>query len=414
MIAAPMRLSSIVVGALLLGPSIAAAEHPAQAVKPSGSAQSYEFVMGAKTVNDLQFARQVLPPPNVGPTTSALALSRIVYLNKNGVTVSPGTNDARTNRSTVASQTTTIAPWNVSATTWAATVACMKELFAPFDIQIVETNPGTVAHIEAVFGGSPQQLGLPAGVAGVSPFTTDCSVIENSIVYTFTDVIPADARLACEIQAQEVAHSFGLDHELLASDPMTYLDYNANRSFQNQLVSCGEDVTRPCGINGSTCRAKQNSVTLLTERLGSKSAPGDTIAPTVGIASPSNGAIVPPGFAVTAIATDNIGVTMASIYIDGVASGSVSMDPFTFTTPDTLAEGPHTIKIEVTDGKNLKATEIAVTVRRGAPPPGGDNNGTGTGGTDSADITGGCSTGGGSSLLLGLALVGLLRRRRRS
>ena len=38
-------------------------------------------------------------------------------------------------------------------------------------------------HIEAVFGGSPGMLGMDPGVAGVSPFTTDCSVIENSIVF---------------------------------------------------------------------------------------------------------------------------------------------------------------------------------------------------------------------------------------
>ncbi len=414
-----MRLRSIVVGAALLTlPAIAAAEQRPGAVKPSGTAAAYDFVVGTPTVDELQFARQVIPPSPTPtaptPGTVSLAQSRIVYLNKNGVTVAPGTNDARTNRSTIASASTTIAPWNVSATTWAATVSCMKELFAPFDIQIVEANPGNVPHIEAVFGGSPGQLGLPAGVAGVSPFTTDCSVIENSIVYTFTDVIPADARLACEIQAQEVAHSFGLDHQLLASDPMTYLQYNANRSFKNQLVDCGEDTVRPCGINGSVCRTKQNSVALLTERLGVKGAPGDATAPVVGITSPSNNATVPPGFQITANVTDNVAVAMASLYIDGVASGSTTAAPYTFTTPTTLSEGVHTLKIEATDGANTKTTEITVTVKLGAAPPGG-GNGPGTGdGDGSSDVTGGCSTGGGgASLLLGLALVGLVVRRRR-
>jgi hypothetical protein len=411
-----MRLSRFLIGALLLVPAVASAEHPMRPLKASGTADMYEFVAGAPTVNDLVFARQVLPPTTTPPTTndpsSQLALSRIVYLNKNGVTLTPGTNDARTNRSTIAGQQTTIPAWNVSATTWTATVNCMKEIFAPFDIQIVEADPGNVPHIEAVFGGSPQQLGMGANVAGVSPFTTDCSIIENSIVFTFTNVIPQDARLACEIQAQEVAHSYGLDHELLASDPMTYLDYNGNRSFQNQLVDCGEDTVRPCGINGSVCRSKQNSVQLLTERLGAKAAPGDTIAPTVGITSPQSGAKVPPGFKVSFSANDNVGITMASIYIDGEPSGSV-MAEREFTTPADLAEGQHTIRVDVTDGANTESSEITVTIQKGATPPvPPDGDGT-PGGGASTDIVGGCSvgsSGGGLLIAFGILLVFAIRR----
>lgn len=413
-----MRLSCLVTGGLLLGPSLAAAEHPARAIKPSGAAATYEFVATQPNQDDLMFARQVLPPQSAptgdtasGGTVKQLAQSRVIYLNKNGVTLSPGNNDARTNRSTIASQQVTIPPWNVSATTWNATVACVRELFQPFGVTVVETDPGNVPHIEAVFGGSPGLLGLPNGVAGVSPFTTDCSIIENSIVFTFTNVIPQDARLACEIQAQEIAHSYGLDHELLASDPMTYLNYNGNRAFQNQTASCGEDVQRACGINGSVCRPNQNSVTLLTERLGTGGQPGDTVAPTVGITSPRNGATVPPGFDLLFEADDNVGISMATLYVDGEAAGSVLQAPFKFTTSSTLPEGQHTFRVEVTDGANVKSQEITVTVQRGAAPPpsgGGDDDG-GAGG----DISGGCSTGGSTGLGLGLALLGLVARRRR-
>jgi uncharacterized protein (TIGR03382 family) len=211
--------------------------------------------------------------------------------------------------------------------------------------------------------------------------------------------------------AQEVAHSYGLDHELLASDPMTYLNYNGNRSFQNQTVSCGEDTTRPCGINGSTCRANQNSVQLLLARLGAAGQSGDTVAPTIGITSPQNGATVPPGFQIQFDASDNVGVQMATLYVDGDAAGSLIQAPFTFTTSGTLPEGQHTFGIEVSDGKNLKLQEITVTVRKGAAPPTGPG---GSGGDESADIAGGCSsTGGSAGLLFGLGLLGLVIRRRR-
>ena len=415
-----MRLSSLSVGALLLVPALAAAEQ--RPVLPAGTTAAVgDFVAGPATIDDLTFARQVLPatPTPTGGTSAALAQSRVIYLNKTGVTLTPGENDARTNRSTIASQQTTIPAWNVSATTWAATVSCMRDLFAPFDVTVVEADPGNVPHIEAVFGGSPTLLGMDAGVAGVSPFTQNCAIIENSIVFTFTAVIPQDARLACEIMAQEVAHSYGLDHVLLASDPMTYLQYTGNRTFKNQTASCGEDVARPCGIGGSTCRANQNSVALLTERLGAKST--DAIPPSGSITSPAANTLVPPGFNVYVAASDNLMVRSAKLYIDGTLSSTqMNGGPFTFATPPTLVEGLHTLKIEISDGINvMTTTEIIVTVKNGAaPPPVPPGMGTGTGGGDTDDgtseITGGCSTGSSSSsLLLGLALVGLIIRRRR-
>ncbi|CAN5920457.1 hypothetical protein BH11MYX3_BH11MYX3_18070 [soil metagenome] len=413
--------SSLLVGSLsvLLLPALASAEVSVRQLKAPGTASYGDVLAGATTIDDLQLARQYLPGTGT-PGVAALAQSKVIYLNKNGVTLSPGNNDARTNKSTLATQTTTIQPWAVSATTWATTVTCMKDLFAGFDVVVTETDPGQTPHIEAVFGGSPGQLGMPNGVAGVSPFTSDCSVIENSIVFTFTNVIPADARLACEIMAQEVAHSYGLDHELLASDPMTYLDYTGNRTFKNQTASCGEDVTRPCGINGSTCRANQNSVALLTERLGAKS--GDTTPPTSQITSPSPSSTVPPGFNVYVNAADNIAVVGAKLYLDGAISDmKTGAGPFTFTTSATLAEGLHKLKVEVSDaGNNVVTTqELTVTVKKGAtpppPPPGmGGNGNDDTSTNDGSEITGGCSTGGsGGGLVLGLALLGLVIRRRR-
>ncbi|MBA3541352.1 MAG: Ig-like domain-containing protein [Deltaproteobacteria bacterium] len=390
----------LLVLAALLAPGVAAAEHRMVA---DGAAEPLDFIATRPNQDDLVFARQLVAPGPGGGTSSALAQSRIIYLNRTGVTLRPGANDARMNTSSVVgAQTVAIPAWDTDATTWSTTVACVRELFAPFDVTVVETDPGNVPHMEGVFGGSPQQVGLAANVGGVSPFASDCSVLESSIVFTFTENLPNDARLACEIMAQEIAHSYGLDHELLDSDPMTYLAYDGNRSFKNTLAACGEDAERPCGINGTTCRVKQNSVLLLNERLGARS--GDITAPTAGISSPKNNATVPPGFTIHATATDNVRVASARMYIDDAPSGSAveGAGPFTFTTPGALAEGPHAIAIEVTDGQNTQRTVISVIVQAGAP------------GDYSHDLVGGCSTGGGGSAtwfgLLGL--LGLARRRR--
>lgn len=398
-----MRLGSSLLGAAMLFPAIAAAEAPRRTVAEPGEASLFDLVAGAETADGYQLARQVLPAAGAAAAPgdgapAAVAASRVVFLNKNGVTLSPGANDARLNRSTIPTQQTAIPPWNVSASTWAATVSCMREIFAPFDISFVETDPGDVPHLEAVFGGSPTQFGMATSVAGLSPFTTDCAVIENSIVFTFTNVLPPDdPRVACEIQAQEVAHSYGLDHVLLASDLMTYLPYDGKRWFQNQNASCGEDRARPCGLKGSVCRQQQNSVSLLIQRLGLKSQPGDAVAPTVEITSPGDGATVPPEFDVNIAAADNTRVTMVSLYVDGVASGSAVATPYTIAMPAGLSEGTHKLRVVATDGKNEKAREITVTVREGAAAP-----------DEGVDVLGGCAAGGGGGGGAGAAGAGLL------
>ncbi|HEY5922493.1 MAG TPA: Ig-like domain-containing protein [Kofleriaceae bacterium] len=414
-----------VLGALLLVPAVASADRQLY-LNAAGEASELDWV-GTERGDGLVMARQVMPASTQVPVSGindgegpnqAVALSRIVYMNKNGVTLSPGNNDARTNRSTIVTQTTTFAAWNTSAANWSTVMTCMRDLFSRFDVQIVDTDPGNVPHMEAVFGGSPTQVGMPNNVAGVSPFTLDCVVIENSVVFTFTGAFTFTPREACEIMAQEVAHSYGLDHELLAADPMTYLPYTGNRSFQDTAAQCGESTARVCGINGSTCRQTQNSVALLRERLGPV---GDAVAPTMNWSSPSDNATVPPGFEVKTSGADNVAVTGAVLKIDGMQTDmQTGPGPYTFVTSSTLAEGQHTILVEISDGRNIKSETRTVTVKKGAPPP--DDTGSGGGGgtgsdedLNNGDIVGGCAAGGGHAgfiFALGM-LVAFARRRRR-
>lgn len=372
------------------------------ALAPAMASADYRIVKGAPNVDEQTFARQVIPAETA--PSGSVAQSKVVYLNRGGITVVPGDNDSRVNKSTLAKLQAQIPAWNTSDATWSATVACMKELFAPFDITFVTADPGpSVQHIEAVFGGTPQMLGMDNTVMGVAPFKSDCGILENAIVFTFTGNIPQDARMACEIQAQEIAHAYGLDHERLPADPLTYMRYDGNRSFQNQLAECGEDKARTCGVEGSpSCRGKQNSVQLLFERLGAKAVAGDTTPPTVSITSPANGATVEPGFTVEVAASDNTRVTLATIYIDGVPSGSASVAPWSIRAPANMVRGVRKIKVEVTDGRNTRTTQIEVNVQGDAARD------------EAADLAGGCSTSGSWSWSWSwLVLLALLRLRRR-
>lgn len=217
----------------------------------------------------LTLARQEEPTP---PPTGAAALSKVIYLNRTGVTVTPGASDARINRSSVTKQAAAIPAWNPGDQVWADTVACLEAMFAPFDVELTETDPGMTPHIEAVFGGKPGLLGFGAQVGGVAPLSSTCAVVENAMVFAFTEILVNQGQVVCETMAQEIAHAYGLDHEMLASDPMSYLHHDGERTFQNATAACGETVARPCGIGMTACRAQQNSYAILLERLGASGA----------------------------------------------------------------------------------------------------------------------------------------------
>ena len=107
-----------------------------------------------------------------------------IYLNRNGGTYTPGEpNDSQTNVSSVPDQPVTIPAWDVDDTSWNEVLSCVQDLFSPFGAVVTDADPGTNQHTEVVMGGLPGQLGLDPNAAGVSPFRTDCSVIDDSITW---------------------------------------------------------------------------------------------------------------------------------------------------------------------------------------------------------------------------------------
>jgi uncharacterized protein (TIGR03382 family) len=356
--------------------------------------------------------RQVLGPIDEPPQGAGETL--ILYINKNGVTLSPGNNDSRTNRSTLVNQTTSVAAWTVSATTWQQIMDCTRTMWAPFNVLVTDVDPGNVPHMESIVTTLSSEIGMDPNVGGVSPYTIGCDNIPNSIVFTFAEAFGGDAETICEVMGQEMAHSIGLDHQMLASDPMTYLQYDGLQAFRDQTVSCGEYQNRACGLQGE-CGATQNSYQMLMTRVGPGGG-GENGVPSIDITSPANGAIVPTAFTVAASAEDDGSVARVELWVDGALRDTKTTSPYSFSVSG-LAVGSHSLQTIVFDDTGASATDqISVTVDEDAPDPGGG----GGGGDDDPDapaqVVGGCSTtGGGSSslVLLGLALAGLVRRRRR-
>ena len=420
-------ITALVASSLLVAPAMAVAEVPRADADLAASVPTTLGWIGAEPRPDggLRTVLQVIPDvPQPASLTGALAADGprwIIYMNRVGGTYSPGNNDARTNRSSLVQRATRIDPWAVSNANWNQVMTCVKDLFAPFDVEITDVDPGPdVPHIESVVAGSPGDLGQRDDVGGVSPFTSSCTVIPNSIVFTFANVFGNDMETVCEVVAQEAAHSFGLDHELLASDPMTYLGFSGLRRFQDVEADCGERTVRPCGLpGGQVCRQKQNSVRLLLERIGPAQGSTPTEPGMVTITSPPSGATVPPGFTVDASLAPNVTATRVELWIDGALSATKTAAPYRFTTSEALPEGQHTIEVRGYGAADEGLSSVNVTVRNGAPEPSPSNpidqpdDPTG-GSADGDTVTGGCDAGSGApGVLVALGIYGLLRRRGR-
>ena len=329
----------------------------------------------------------------------------VIFLNRDGGTYRPGTSNAADNTTTLVDQPSTVAPWSVSDAGWQQVVGCVEQLLSRWHVEVTDQDPGAAPHLEVVVAGRPGDIGMPGNYGGVAPISSDCRVIPEPIVFTFAELFGTSYASVCEVTAQEIAHTFGLDHELLCSDPMSYLACGP-KSFQDVEAPCGEDSERECFCGGAT----QNSVAMLDERIGAAGAGNP--APSLAIVSPADGAAVAPGFTITAEAGDNVAVDRVELRIDGRGVGFAEGAPYTFPTPADLAGGAHTIEVRAVDFGGASSTRaITVQVTRPGEPPGSDDE------PDDPDAPApplGCSAGGGTGgLLTGLAALALRRRRRR-
>lgn len=293
--------------------------------------------------------------------SQAAGLSRLFFLNRcrGGCTMYPGNENSTNNSSGIPSRISTVSEFRYGDAAWDDVVQCVRDIFSPYDIQITDIDPGATDHMEAIVAGYASEVQMPAGVLGVAPFS--CGYIERSISYTFANEnwYAGDVNEICATIGQEVAHTWGLDHELLASDPMTYLPYNQRRYFQNVDANCGEDVARACACGGSPT---QNSVEDIAAVFGLD----DPTPPLVTITAPTNDESVEPGFAVRATATDDTGVLRAELFIDDELTQAVDSLPFAFNAPSTLDVGRHSVKVVVYDTFSTPG-EASVWVYVGEP-----------------------------------------------
>lgn len=315
---------------------------------------------------------QIAPPTGMVETSSPAEVDyNIIYLNgcfDGGCVIQGGFEDSRSNHSSIVNGTFELPPYPYG--NFDDVVACVRNTYARFNVQIVTEDPGNVPHWEHIISGRSEDIGIspPPGtqgvIGGVSPRT--CEILDNAITYTFAEVYGGDVAQTCWTVAQETAHAWGLDHELLCSDPMTYLTAcGSSKSFQDVDATCGEyeDVPadqggpRPCMCTGG----KQNSVQRILTIFGS----AEASPPEVVITEPANGDVVAPGFPVRTTINDLNGVAFAELVIDGQVAGNIATPPFVFNAPGDIGEGTHTVQVRAEDTQGTAGESPVITVTIG-------------------------------------------------
>ena len=91
----------------------------------------------------------------------------------------------------------------------------------------------------------------------------------------------------------------------------------------------------------------------------------DTTVPSVSITSPASGSQITGSVTVSAIASDDVGVTAATLYVDGVAKSTVTAAPYNFTwNSATVADGNHTLTVAAQDAAgNVGQAAIAIVAK---------------------------------------------------
>lgn len=196
--------------------------------------------------------------------------SKTIYLERKPVELTPGDDDAASGTSSVlkhaANKPVRTRGWAGGDAKWKRLVACSKKMFASFDVVVTDKRPSDSDFMMVVVGGKSADIGVTDShhVSGLAPFNG--SVIPRAVVFAFSASVNNDVRATCETLAMEVAHAYGLDHQYLCKDVMTYLRGCGAKSFVNADAPCGETKARTCEGGAQT----QNSFRRLVEVLGAR------------------------------------------------------------------------------------------------------------------------------------------------
>lgn len=312
-----------------------------------------------------------------------------------------GNNDPKGNCSHIMQDT--VLPFTGDAGRRAAVVQVIRQDFKDFNISVTDVRPPDSVDydMEMIGDWSPAPGG---GFAGVAP-SIDCWNGDGGEV-SFTLDYTSSATGIAKAVLQEAAHTWGLEHvdsklDLLYPTTESVVDPTfVDECFQivqlddnNQPVpsgaQCGQQHTMFCGSN-----TKQNSYQELLQIFGPHEA--DLTAPVVEISEPAEGAVLGGSFDLKISASDNQTPQLLVLGLNLEGPKMLATDPASYPAPAELTfpikglpAGDYTATVEVEDEDGNLATDVVHFTVMGATEPGDSTGGDEPGATaTSADTTG--------------------------
>ncbi len=334
--------------------------------------------------------------PAIPPSAAGLAATerpqrlgaKILYLNFDGQQMSwcGGSNDPHNNCSTIFQGT--VLPFSGDAAKRASIVQVIRKRIADFGITVTDQRPGAGDYDMEMVG---NWQGQNPEFAGIAP-NIDCFDSTGGET-SFTLEASGSSDGIAEIVLQELAHTWGLEHVNEKQDLLYPTTEGLNKTFQDtchKIVSdtdlnetngyCNQVHTQFCNFGW------QNSYQELLYLFG-ESVP-DTIAPTVTILEPADGAVIEGGNLSLVIALEDDqspAVIATTIVLDGDALPEAAQTTGAFAAPHQLTfpiqdlpDGSYVLHVAVTDESDNPADdEVSFTVV--GNPADADDTGSGEG-----------------------------------
>ncbi|MBL9106123.1 MAG: hypothetical protein JNL82_34695 [Myxococcales bacterium] len=362
-----------------------------------------------------------LPAP---PASAAHAMTRTLFLNYDGVSLSEGEeDDATTNTTRYAEFAAAYAPYGAGSKRDASLQAVLAD-WSAYDVTLTDTRPAEGAYTMAVV--SPTNM-FGDGVLGAAPLDCDDAVASNVVLAFHGADDPFEVVAQATTISQELAHAYGLEHVSEPADIMNPAVAGVDASFRDEclILAPGGSPLRCDAQHRRFCNSGQNAHQELLRMFGPASP--DTTPPAVTIVSPAHGeAIETSTVTIVAEASDDLGLSDVTLRVDGAPQGDAdAVAPYQWIELP-LAPGDHCITVEVRDHSDnsaeagtcfvvLPGEDPAPTTSTGAASlsDGPDADASSAAEHDRGDDGCGCSSSAASSVWLAPLLLAARRRRPR-
>lgn len=197
--------------------------------------------------------------PDAAPSdASQISIGRIVFVNPNPTAFTAGMgSDSVTNITGMVTgdPTTTGLPASAAAI-WPEVLTCFRAMVAPYDIVVVDEDPGAVDHIEIAISNAFSDIG------GDSPYVTSlapttCDPLPRGLAFLFAGAFDDSVQDNCNALGWLLAHTVGLDTAFHCPDVTTFLTGCGAKTFTDSDVECGEFEVIPCRCGGATQNSHQ-------------------------------------------------------------------------------------------------------------------------------------------------------------